>query len=69
MERTTAQPKPAANWIMGDLLRAFKDGGIDLKDLSKSPVTPAMLAAMINLEKDGTISGKIAKTVMEEMVQ
>ena len=63
------QPKSAANWIMGDLLRSFKDAGIDLKDLSKSPVTPQMLADMILLEKKGTISGKMAKTVMEEMVQ
>ena len=42
---------------------------MDLKDLSKSPVTPKMLGDMILLEKQGTISGKIAKTVMEEMIQ
>ena len=42
---------------------------MDLKDLSKSLVTPKMLAEMILLEKKGTISGKMAKTVMEEMVQ
>jgi aspartyl-tRNA(Asn)/glutamyl-tRNA(Gln) amidotransferase subunit B len=65
----SGQPKSAANWIMGDLLRSFKDSGIDLKDLSQSRVTPGMLARMILLEKDGTISGKMAKTVMEEMVR
>ena len=65
--RLSGQPKAAANWIMGDLLRFFKDGNVDLKDLSQSPVTPQMLADMILLVEKGTISGKIAKTVMEEM--
>jgi aspartyl-tRNA(Asn)/glutamyl-tRNA(Gln) amidotransferase subunit B len=61
------QPKMAANWIMGDLLRFYKDADLDIKDLSKSPVTPKMLAEMIGLVNTGVISGKIAKTVMEEM--
>jgi aspartyl-tRNA(Asn)/glutamyl-tRNA(Gln) amidotransferase subunit B len=65
--RSSAQPKAAANWVMGDLLRFYKDGNVDLKDLSDSPVTPKMLADMIGLVDKGTISGKIAKTVMEEM--
>jgi aspartyl-tRNA(Asn)/glutamyl-tRNA(Gln) amidotransferase subunit B len=60
-------PKAAANWIMGDLLRFYKDSNTDLKDLSASPVKPKMLADMIGLVEKGTISGKIAKTVMEEM--
>jgi len=59
--------KTGANWIMGDLLRFYKDSNTDLKDLSKSPVSPKMLAGMIALVEKGTISGKIAKTVMEEM--
>ena len=61
------QPKTAANWIMGDLLRFYKDSNADLKDLSKSTITPKMLAEMITLVDKGTISGKIAKTVIEEM--
>ncbi len=61
------QPKAAANWIMGDLLRFYKDDGVDLKDLSKSPVKPQMLSDMITLVENGTISGKIAKSVIEEM--
>jgi aspartyl-tRNA(Asn)/glutamyl-tRNA(Gln) amidotransferase subunit B len=61
------QPKTAANWIMGDLLRFYKDNNVDLKDLSHSRVSPKMLADMILLVEKGTISGKIAKTVMEEM--
>jgi aspartyl-tRNA(Asn)/glutamyl-tRNA(Gln) amidotransferase subunit B len=65
--KTSGQPKAAANWIMGDLLRFYKDSNTDLKDLSSSPVKPKMLADMIALVEKGTISGKIAKTVMEEM--
>jgi len=65
--RASGQPKIAANWIMGDLLRFYKDRNTDLKDLSQSSVSPRMLAEMISLVEKGTISGKIAKTVMEEM--
>ena len=65
--KLSSQPKTAANWIMGDLLRFLKDNNVDLKDLSNSPVSPKMLAGMISLVENGTISGKIAKTVMEEM--
>jgi len=65
--RLSGHPKAAANWIMGDLLRFFKDSNVDLKDLSQSRVAPKMLADMILLVDKGTISGKIAKTVVEEM--
>jgi aspartyl-tRNA(Asn)/glutamyl-tRNA(Gln) amidotransferase subunit B len=65
--KLSGQPKSAANWIMGDLLRFYKESNADLKDLSGSPVKPNMLADMISLVEKGTISGKIAKTVMEEM--
>jgi len=65
--RLSRQPKAAANWIMGDLLRFYKDSNTDIKNLSNSPVKPNMLAEMISLVEQGTISGKIAKTVMEEM--
>jgi aspartyl-tRNA(Asn)/glutamyl-tRNA(Gln) amidotransferase subunit B len=65
--KLSGHPKAAANWIMGDLLRFYKDNNVDLKDLSQSPVSPKMLGDMIQLVEKGTISGKIAKTVMEEM--
>jgi len=65
--KLSGQPKTAANWIMGDLLRFYKDSNTDVKDLSHSPVKPMMLAEMISLVEKGTISGKIAKTVIEEM--
>ena len=60
----SGKPKIASNWIMGDILGHLKD---DKKDIKDSPVTPEALAKMINFIEDGTISGKIAKEVFEEM--
>ena len=64
--RACGAPKAAANWIMGDVLRECKGDEASLRDLA---VTPEMLAEMIGLIQDGTISGKIAKKVFQEMVR
>ncbi|MGE5554301.1 MAG: Asp-tRNA(Asn)/Glu-tRNA(Gln) amidotransferase subunit GatB [Betaproteobacteria bacterium] len=56
--------KTVANWVMGDLLRLLK---AEEKDLDGIPLTPGHLAEMLKLMEKGTISGKIAKTVFEEM--
>ena len=58
--------KLAATWLMGELFATLNKEG---KDITKSPVSAVNLAKMINLIKDGTISGKIAKTVFEEMIK
>ena len=58
------KPKAASNWVMGDLLAHLN---LERKDLAESPVTPATLGEMIGMIEDGTISGKIAKDVFEEM--
>lgn len=57
-------PKAAANWIMGDLTRMLNDEGAGIEDCR---LKPTMLADMLRLIDKGTISGKIAKTVFEEM--
>ncbi len=62
--RLFPEPKQVSNWIMGDLLRLLKE---DYKEAEASPLSPRQLAEMLGLIKDGTISGKIAKTVFEEM--
>lgn len=54
--------KLAANWIINDLLGALNKAG---KDIDESPVSPAQIGGIIDLIKDGTISGKIAKDVFE----
>jgi aspartyl-tRNA(Asn)/glutamyl-tRNA(Gln) amidotransferase subunit B len=59
-----AEPKTVSNWVMGELLGALNADGRDIKDC---PVTPSGLGEMLRLIEDGTISGKIAKTVFEEM--
>jgi aspartyl-tRNA(Asn)/glutamyl-tRNA(Gln) amidotransferase subunit B len=62
--RLFPEPKTISNWIMGDLLRELKR---DEREIDQCPVTSALLAEMLSMIKDGTISGKIAKDVFEEM--
>ncbi len=58
------QAKPVANWVMGELSRALKE---DNRAIGDCPVTPRLLAELLQLIEKGTISGKIAKTVFDEM--
>lgn len=57
-------PKLVSNWVMGDLAGMMNAGGQEIKDVR---VTPRQLAELLELLEKGTISGKIAKTVLEEM--
>jgi aspartyl-tRNA(Asn)/glutamyl-tRNA(Gln) amidotransferase subunit B len=54
------------NWIKTEMLRELK--GEDALDVAGFPVTPENLAALLAMIDKGTISGKIAKTVFEEMM-
>ena len=56
--------KLATNWITGELFALLNDKNIEI---TESPISSEDLAKLINLIKDGTISGKIAKTVFEIM--
>jgi len=56
--------KAVSNWVMGEVTRALNDAG---KNISQCPVLPSQLAALLKLIDSGTISGKIAKTVFDEM--
>jgi aspartyl-tRNA(Asn)/glutamyl-tRNA(Gln) amidotransferase subunit B len=56
--------KLCSNWVMGEVLRAVKEKGITIADC---PVSPQLLAGMLQRIDDNTISGKIAKTVFEEI--
>ena len=60
------QPKIISNWLMGDLLRELKKDG---KNIADCPVSPSALVDLLKLINSGTISGKIAKGVLEEMYQ
>jgi aspartyl-tRNA(Asn)/glutamyl-tRNA(Gln) amidotransferase subunit B len=59
-------PKLAVNWVMGDFFAMLNRRGLSIAD---SPITAAQLGQLIDLIKDGTISGRIAKdlfVMMEE---
>jgi aspartyl-tRNA(Asn)/glutamyl-tRNA(Gln) amidotransferase subunit B len=67
-EAVAAHPnaKALANWIMSELLREVAG---DPAAVAGSPVRPAHLARLVALVDDGTISGKIAKDVLERMAK
>ncbi|PIR16350.1 MAG: Asp-tRNA(Asn)/Glu-tRNA(Gln) amidotransferase GatCAB subunit B [Deltaproteobacteria bacterium CG11_big_fil_rev_8_21_14_0_20_49_13] len=57
-------PKKISNWIMTELLREIKNGEADL---SECKIKPQALAKLVEMVETGAISGKIGKTVFEEM--
>ena len=58
--------KLATNWIIGELFAALNENNLEI---TESPISAGNLSKLINLIKDGTISGKIAKTVFEHMME
>jgi aspartyl-tRNA(Asn)/glutamyl-tRNA(Gln) amidotransferase subunit B len=56
--------KSCANWVMGEVLRKHKETDTAI---TSAPVTPEMLSGLLARIADDTISGKIAKTVFEQM--
>jgi aspartyl-tRNA(Asn)/glutamyl-tRNA(Gln) amidotransferase subunit B len=64
-----ANAKAISNWVMGDILRLVRERRLDdALVIADWPVRPESLARLVALIDDGTISGKIAKTVFEDMV-
>ncbi len=62
--RQGGRPKAAANWMMGELMRYLNE---ENKAIGECLIQPKQVAEMLKLMDNGTISGKIAKTVFEEM--
>ncbi len=58
------QPKVVSNWVMGDVMRELNR---QHHTPQQAPVTPTYLADLLGLIDAGVLSGKIAKTVFEEM--
>lgn len=56
--------KTLANWVMGDVTRLLNSNQCSVAD---SPISATQLAELLGLIEKGTISGKIAKSVLEEM--
>ena len=58
--------KTACNWVTTEVLAVVNEKKIDISDFT---VTPLNLGKLINLIKDGTISGKIAKDIFPIMIE
>ena len=59
-------PVQGANWVTGELFGALNRLGKGIED---SPISPAQAAELLSLVADGTISGTIAKQVLEIMLE
>ncbi len=62
--RSFNQPKVVSNWIMSELLRELKGGG---REIEECPIPPEHLVELLQLIDTRVISGKIAKSVFEQM--
>jgi aspartyl-tRNA(Asn)/glutamyl-tRNA(Gln) amidotransferase subunit B len=58
--------KIAVNWITSDLFGVLNKRGVDI---SESPISAQQLGGLLDLIADGTISGRIAKDVFDDMVE
>ncbi|WP_017327770.1 Asp-tRNA(Asn)/Glu-tRNA(Gln) amidotransferase subunit GatB [Synechococcus sp. PCC 7336] len=61
-----ADPKAAANWIMSDIAKYLNDRKLGYPDIALKPET---LAELIGLIDTGTISSKIAKEILPELLE
>jgi aspartyl-tRNA(Asn)/glutamyl-tRNA(Gln) amidotransferase subunit B len=65
-----ANPKALSNWIVGDLFRELKNRRLDEQlYIMNWPVSAEHLARLVQMIDGGKISGKIAKTVFEAMLE
>ncbi len=62
----SGNPRAAGNWVRGDFLRLLNERHFEVAD---SPIQAEHLGELIRLVDDNTISGRIAKTVFEEMAR
>ncbi|MCS6837800.1 MAG: Asp-tRNA(Asn)/Glu-tRNA(Gln) amidotransferase subunit GatB [Bdellovibrionaceae bacterium] len=57
-------PKAVSNWMMTDLMRLLNDQKLDI---NQCPISSESLGELVQLIDSGTISGKIGKTLINEM--
>ena len=60
------EPKQISNWLMVDIPAMLKEKELSMENI---PFTPAQLAELLKLIKDGTISGTIGKKVLVKMFE
>lgn len=58
--------KLASNWVTAELFASLNKLGVSIEN---SPISASALSELIGLIEDNTISGKIAKTVFEKMLE
>ncbi|WP_315855556.1 Asp-tRNA(Asn)/Glu-tRNA(Gln) amidotransferase subunit GatB [Synechococcus sp. RedBA-s] len=59
-------PKGVANWVTGDIAAYLNSGKLSITEL---PLKPEELSELVGLIDDGTISGKIAKEILPELLE
>ncbi|MEK7783398.1 MAG: Asp-tRNA(Asn)/Glu-tRNA(Gln) amidotransferase subunit GatB, partial [Candidatus Binatota bacterium] len=65
-----SNPKAISNWVMSDLFRVIKERKLDeTLRIAAWPIVPEHIAGMVRMIDEGKISGKMAKTLFEEMLQ
>ena len=61
-------PRLAANWVTGEVLRFMKERRISAEEASSFPISPARLAGLLGLLESGAISAASAKEVFAAML-
>ena len=65
-ENRGKRAKAAANWINSEMTGLLNARNMEITEVK---ITPETLSQLIDLQEDGTISGKTAKSVFEEMFE
>jgi aspartyl-tRNA(Asn)/glutamyl-tRNA(Gln) amidotransferase subunit B len=65
VEAYPKNPKALANWLLSELLARMSDAD---RHAGRMPLAPGALAALVRRIDDGTISGKIAKELLPDLV-
>jgi aspartyl-tRNA(Asn)/glutamyl-tRNA(Gln) amidotransferase subunit B len=60
-----ASPADARKWWLGELARRANDAGLELTDLS---ITPAQVARVAALVRDGTLNDRLARDVIDAVL-
>jgi aspartyl-tRNA(Asn)/glutamyl-tRNA(Gln) amidotransferase subunit B len=62
-----ADPKAAANWILGGLFTTMNASGVSREDIEHTRISAAQFAALVRLVEDGTLNKGTATSVLAEM--
>ncbi len=61
-----SNPKTIANWLIGDISAYMKDNNVSIKDLN---LKESYLSGMLRMIDSGVITGKVAKTLLMEIIR